>query len=74
MKHIIIPFEKLSEDREGDIRKWATAARELQTMRFAEFENVRYNAQMNTEQIRSFCKLDDASKELLKNVMEQLTL
>ncbi len=73
-----IPFEKLSEDRKGEssveIRKRVTAARELQTTRFSAFENVHYNAQMNTKQIRQFCKLDDASKQLLKNAMERLNL
>jgi len=73
-----VPFEKLSEDRKGEgsieIRKRVTAARELQTVRFNEFDNVHYNAQMNTKQIREFCKMDEASKELLKNAMERLNL
>ncbi len=73
-----VPFEKLSEERKGegsvDIRKRVTAARELQTLRFAEMENVHYNAQMNTKQIRNYCKMDEASKELLKNAMERLNL
>ncbi len=73
-----VPFEKLSEDRKGEgsveIRKRVTAARELQTERFKESENVHYNAQMNTKQIREHCKLDDASKALLKNAMERLNL
>ena len=73
-----VPFEKLSEDRKGEssveIRKRVTAARELQTQRFAENEKVHYNAQMTTKQIREFCVLDDASKNLLKNAMERLNL
>ena len=73
-----VPFEKLSEERKGEgsveIRKRVTAARELQTLRFAELENVHYNAQMNTKQIRAHCKLDDKSKSLLKNAMERLNL
>ncbi len=73
-----VPFEKLSEDRKGEgsveIRKRVTAAREIQTQRFTELDNVHYNAQMNTKQIREFCRLDDASKELLKNAMERLNL
>ena len=73
-----VPFEKLSEDRKGEgsveIRKRVTAARELQTERFIALENVHYNAQMNTKQIREHCKLDDASKALLKNAMERLNL
>ena len=73
-----VPFEKLSEDRKGEgsveIRKRVTVARELQTERFKAFENVHYNAQMNTKQIRAYCKLDDASKQLLKTAMERLNL
>lgn len=73
-----VPCEKLSEDRKGEgsveIRKRVTAAREVQTRRFEGSDNVHYNAQMNTKQIREFCKLDDASKELLKNFMERLNL
>jgi len=73
-----VPFEKLSEDRKGEssveIRKRVTAAREIQTQRFAELENVHYNAQMNTKQIRNYCRMDDASKELLKNAMDRLNL
>ncbi len=73
-----VPFEKLSEDRKGegsvDIRKRVTAAREIQTKRFEALENVHYNAQMNTKQIRQFCALDEASKALLKSAMERLNL
>ncbi|MCM4166447.1 Competence protein ComM [Arenibacter antarcticus] len=73
-----VPFEKLSEDRKGEgsvaIRERVTAAREVQTLRFADTDTVHYNAQMNTKQIRKHCKMDDASKELLKNAMERLNL
>jgi magnesium chelatase family protein len=37
-------------------------------------ENVHYNAQMNTKLIRQYCKLDDASLQLLKSAMERLNL
>ena len=73
-----VPFEKLSEERKGessvDIRKRVTTARQIQTKRFAELENVHYNAQMSTKQIRVYCKLEDASKQLLKTAMERLNL
>ena len=73
-----VPFEKLSEDRAGEssiaIRERVTKARMLQTERFKELDNVHYNAQMNTKQIRSYCKMDQASKDLLKNAMERLNL
>ncbi|WP_430966960.1 YifB family Mg chelatase-like AAA ATPase [Spongiimicrobium sp. 2-473A-2-J] len=73
-----VPFEKLSEERKGEgsvaIRQRVTAAREVQTQRFAPLENIHYNAQMSTKQIRAHCLLDEASKTLLKNAMERLNL
>lgn len=73
-----VPFEKLSDERKGessiDIRKRVTAARERQTKRFERYENVHYNAQMSSKQIRDYCKLDAASLQLLKTAMERLNL
>lgn len=73
-----VPFEKLSEDRKGEtsveIRKRVTKAREIQTKRFADSDIVHYNAQMNTKQIRTYCVLDEGSKQLLKTAMERLNL
>jgi magnesium chelatase family protein len=73
-----VPFDKLSDERKGessiDIRKRVTKARERQTERFKESETVHYNAQMNVKQIRTHCKLDEASKTLLKTAMERLNL
>ncbi len=73
-----VPFEKLADERKGElskiIRARVTKARELQTTRFLESETVHYNAQMTVKQIRTFCKLDDSSKQLLKTAMESLNL
>ncbi len=73
-----VPFEKLSDDRKGEssvnIRKRVTEARNIQSKRFEANENVHYNAQMNTKQIRKYCVLDEGSKQLLKTAMERLNL
>ena len=73
-----VPFEKLSEERKGEssveIRKRVTAARELQSIRFKDYENLHYNAQMNVKQIRAFCKLSEESLLLIKTAMEKLNL
>ncbi|AXT53594.1 ATP-binding protein [Aquimarina sp. BL5] len=73
-----VPFDKLSEERRGessvDIRKRVTIARDIQTARFSESQKIHYNAQMGVKQIRKYCALDDASKELLKTAMERLNL
>lgn len=73
-----VPFDKLSDDRKAEssvsIRARVTKAREIQTVRFAAFDKVNYNAQMTTKQIREFCPLDESSKQLLKSAMERLNL
>jgi len=73
-----VPFDKLTETRKGessiDIRRRVTLAREIQSNRFAAFENIHYNAQMSTKQIREFCALDENSLQLLKKAMERLNL
>lgn len=73
-----VPFDKLTDDRRGEpsneIRKRVTAAREIQSERFNDFENIHYNAQMNVKQIRKYCQLNSESKTLLKNAMERLNL
>ncbi len=73
-----VPFEKLSEERVGeksvDIRKRVTNARQIQTERFKDKENVHYNAQMSVKHISEYCKLEDSSKELLKIAMARLNL
>ncbi|MFL9835893.1 YifB family Mg chelatase-like AAA ATPase [Flavobacterium sp. ST-75] len=73
-----VPFEKLSDKQKAesstDIRKRVMEAREIQTNRFAHLENIHYNAQMNTKQIREYCDLDEISLQLLKTAMERLNL
>jgi magnesium chelatase family protein len=73
-----VPFEKLTEERRGEpsssIRERVITARDFQTERFKENENVHYNAQMSVKQIRKYCELNDDSKTLLKNAMERLNL
>ncbi len=73
-----VPFEKLSEERKAEssasIRERVTAAREIQSARFEEMDTINYNAQMSSRNIREFCKLEDASLQLLKTAMERLNL
>jgi magnesium chelatase family protein len=73
-----VPFDKLTEERKGessvDIRKRVTAAREVQSLRYKDFDNVHYNAQMSVKHIRKFCNLSDESLALLKTAMEKLNL
>src|SRR5690606_5853037 len=73
-----VPFDKLSDERKGEssiaIRARVTLARERQAERFKDSNNVNYNAQMSSKQIREHCKLDEASLQLLKTAMERLNL
>ncbi len=73
-----VPFEKLSDTRKGEsssaIRERVIKARKIQEKRFSSFKKIHYNAQMGVKQIRSFCKLDTESNELLKSAMERLNL
>jgi magnesium chelatase family protein len=73
-----VPFEKLTETRKAEssieIRKRVTSAREQQTIRYENFQNLHYNAQMSSKQVREFCALDDTSLQLLKTAMERLNL
>ena len=73
-----VAFNELSDTRRGEkslkITQRVLKARAFQTKRFVNFENIHYNAQMNTKQIRKYCSLDSNSLELLKNAMEQLQL
>lgn len=73
-----VPFDKLSDERKGEssaiIRERVEAARQLQTRRFKKIEGIHYNAQMGTKHIREFCKLNESSKNLLKEAMQRLNL
>ncbi|MGB0896381.1 MAG: YifB family Mg chelatase-like AAA ATPase [Flavobacteriaceae bacterium] len=73
-----VPFEKLTEEDKSEsssvIRARVINARQIQTQRFRTLANIHYNAQMNVKQIRKYCVLDDASKQLLKTAMEKLNL
>lgn len=73
-----VPFEKLTDTNNAessvDIRKRVTLAREIQSKRLELLDNIHYNAQMNTKQIREYCALDASSLQLLKTAMERLNL
>ncbi|MFM2230603.1 MAG: hypothetical protein RL607_1861 [Bacteroidota bacterium] len=73
-----VPFDKLADRQRSEsssiIRERVIAAREIQTQRFSDFNHIHYNAQMNTQMIRTYCELDATSLTLLKSAMERLNL
>ncbi len=76
--HIEVPrvdYEKLSDDRLGEpsaaIRERVEAARERQRQRF-EGTSLLSNADMGPAEVRNFCQVDEAGRNLLRAAMQQL--
>lgn len=73
-----VPFTDLSNKRLGekscDIRRRVQRAREIQLERFRGVDGKFCNAHMDTQEIRSFCPIDEPGKILLENAMEKLGL
>jgi magnesium chelatase family protein len=81
--HIQVPrveYDKLSEKRLGEpsavIRQRVEAARQKQRTRFANDGTsiLVCNADMRPAEIRKYCGLDDAGKNLIKSAMNQMNL
>jgi magnesium chelatase family protein len=78
--HIEVPrveYEKLSDDRLGEpsaaIRARVEAARERQRRRFAGTALLT-NADMGPAEVREYCPVDDAGRNLLRAAMQQLQM
>src|SRR5271166_5713811 len=77
--HIEVPpvkFREIAGDRTGEtsaqIRGRVVAARQRQHVRFADKPKITCNARMGTRELKQFCALDEATKELLKMAMTEL--
>jgi magnesium chelatase family protein len=77
--HIEVPpvkFREISGDRTGEtsaqIRDRVVAARQRQQKRFAHKPKITCNARMGQKELKTFCGLDDTTKELLKMAMAEL--
>jgi len=78
--HIDVPALKYKEisqespsESSGQIKKRIDQARRIQKERFKN-ERIYFNAHMNHRQTKKYCALDEQTKELLKNAMENLYL
>ena len=73
-----VDFNELSSDRKAEaselIRERVIKARDIQTVRFEERDDVYCNAQMSPKTVRDICKINDAGQMLLKKAMEKLGL
>ncbi|MCA9220008.1 MAG: YifB family Mg chelatase-like AAA ATPase [Planctomycetales bacterium] len=72
-----VPFKELSDERSGTssetMREEVVAARRLQTERFRG-SHTRYNAQMNSRQVRQFCRLTESGMNMLRTSLNELGL
>ena len=78
--HIEVPrikFEKLigttKEENSSDIKIRVQKARDRQRERFVNTSFVT-NSEMNSEAVKKFCQVDEVSKQLLKNAVNQMHL
>ncbi len=77
--HVEVPavkYKELASRAQGEtsatIRERVERAREIQRRRFQAFPHLFCNADMQSRDIRKFCKIDDASQELLKTAINKL--
>jgi magnesium chelatase family protein len=70
--------EEMTKQETGEpsavIRKRVITAREKARDRFQEEGNISHNAQMQSQQLRKDCQLDDTSRTLLENAIRKLGL
>ena len=73
-----VPFEALGRKEDAEpsaaVRDRVQAARERQAARFSGTSGQFANAQMTSRQVRQWCRLDDASRGLLKSALTRLGL
>ncbi len=73
-----VKYKELSSSEQGEpsnvIRGRVIKAREIQLGRFVEKKNIFCNADMQSKDIREFCKIDSASEELMKMAITKLGL
>jgi len=65
---------KEETEKSDEIRARVIRAREIQDLRFADKEDLHYNAQMSPKMVRKVCQISDEGNILLKSAMEKLGL
>ena len=73
-----VQYEELTNEHAGEssaeVRRRVQAARQMQLKRFADYRDLFSNAHMGPREIRTFCKIDDKSQELLRMAITRLGL
>jgi magnesium chelatase family protein len=79
--HVEVPqvkFREISSERTGEdsatIRERVVKARTIQQARFAHKRTITCNARMGPRELKSYCALEESTKELLKFAMSDLSL
>ena len=79
--HVEVPavkFREITAEKTGEssaqIRERVVAARQRQHARFADKKSITCNARMGTRELKKYCAIDDATKELLQFAMADLHL
>ena len=71
-------FREMSAAQAGEcsaqIRERVITARKLQHARFAGKPKVTCNARMGSRELKTFCELDEVTRDLLKNAMTEYNL
>ena len=66
--------QKLTGESSADVKARVEAARQLAQQRFAEIPGLACNAQMQSEHLRRWCQLTDATRQLLEGAIRKLGL
>ncbi|CAN5146942.1 YifB family Mg chelatase-like AAA ATPase [soil metagenome] len=73
-----VSFDEMTAQRKSDtseqIRERVVRAREIQSERFKDRENIHCNAMMPSNMVKEVCVINDAGIKLLKTAMERLGL
>ncbi|OQB41840.1 MAG: Competence protein ComM [Candidatus Latescibacteria bacterium ADurb.Bin168] len=73
-----VPYKELAADPTGErsaaIRERVNRARDIQAQRFREREGLFCNARMVSRDLRTYCRIDDQSHELLRMAIQKMGL
>lgn len=73
-----VSFDQMTSNRKSEssaeIRERVIKAREIQTERFKNLDDVFNNAMMSSKMVKETCQINEAGKTLLKTAMERLGL
>ncbi len=74
----VVPFKELTQMQPGEpssvIRERVIKARQMQGIRFKDYQGVHCNAQMSERMINQFAQPDEQSLDMLRMAMERLSL